>query len=95
MRTCAARFAASQWDASNALVKALRELPEVPDWRVLHLLSRAAQFPEDANIGKRMQREHGLDAIAPKVEYEMGAGMWSRLRAGLLANPSPSKDNMT
>lgn len=75
-----------EWDAKHALVKALKELPEVPDWRVLKLLSRAASFPADASIGKAMQREHGLDAIAPRVESEMGAGLWSRIRAGLLAS---------
>ena len=64
-----------QWDTRNALVKALRELPEVPDWRVLKLLSHAAKFPEDGEIGKSMQRTHGFDAIAPRVEYEMGAGL--------------------
>lgn len=72
------------WDRENHLVIALRTLPEVPDWRVLHLLSRAAKFPEDGNIGKAMQHVHGFDAIAPRVESEMGAGLWSRIRSGLL-----------
>lgn len=76
-----------QWDARNALVKALKELPEVPDWRVLKMLSHSAKFPEDANIGKAIQREHGLEAIAPRVEYEMGAGLWKRIRDGLLTPP--------
>lgn len=30
------------------------------------------------------QRELGLEAIAPKVEYEMGAGLWKRIRDGLI-----------
>jgi hypothetical protein len=72
-----------QWDARNALVKALKELPEVPDWRVLKLLSHAATFPEDAMMGKSMQRQFGFDAVAPKTEYEMGAGLWKRIRDGL------------
>lgn len=70
-------------EAYYAMVKALKQLPEVPDWRVLKLLSHAAKFPEDANIGKRLQMEHGFDAIAPKLEYEMGAGLWSRIRSAL------------
>lgn len=73
-----------EWDAKHSLVKALKELPEVPDWRVLKLLSHAAAFPDDATIGKAMQRVHGLESIAPKVEYEMGAGLWKRIRDGLL-----------
>lgn len=72
-----------QWDTRNAFVKALKELPEVPDWRVLKLLSRAAKFPEDWESGKRMQRKHGLDAIAPRTEYEMGAGLWFRIYTAL------------
>lgn len=72
-----------EWDAKAALVRALRDLPSVPDWRVLRLLSRAAVFPDDGNTGKAMQKEHGLEAIAPKVEYEMGAGLWKRIRDGL------------
>lgn len=80
-----------QWDARNALVKALRDLPEVPDWRVLKLLSHAAHFPDDAEIGKAMQRQHGFEAIAPKVEYEMGAGLWKRIRDGLTDAPPTSQ----
>lgn len=79
-----------EWDTKHALVKALKELPEVPDWRVLKLLSRAAVFPDDANVGKTMQREHGLEAIAPRVESEMGAGLWKRIRDGLLPSPPTS-----
>lgn len=84
-----------EWDAKHALVDALRNLPEVPDWRVLKLLSRAATFPDDASIGKAMQRVHGLDAVAPRLESEMGAGLWSRIRAGLLAtSSSPSSPHI-
>lgn len=75
------------WDNQAELVKALKELPEVPHWRVQRVLGMAAKFPEDASIGKRLQNEHGLDAIAPKTEYEMGAGLWWRIREGLLPNP--------
>ena len=82
-----------QWDARNALVRALRDLPEVPDWRVQRLLGMA-DTNEDANIGKRLQREHGFDLIAPKFEYEIGAGLWHRIREGLIASaPSPAIGN--
>ena len=77
------------WDNEAQLVKALRELPEVPHWRVQRVLGRAAKFPEDGNIGKRLQNEHGLDAIAPKTEYEMGAGLWWRIREGLTPGGTP------
>lgn len=87
------------WDRENALTKALRELPEVPHWRVMRLLSRAAKWPDDHNIGKRLQmisddappddtegrkkiRRHD---IPYKSEYEGGAGLWSRIRAGLIS----------
>lgn len=78
------------WDRENALTKALRELPEVPHWRVLYLLSSAAKWPDDNNIGRRMQREFGFDAIAPRSEAEGGAGLWSLIRAGILAGRKPS-----
>lgn len=73
------------WDEQAELVKALRDLPEVPHGRVLKLLSHAGKWPEEWRIGKRMQREHGLKAIPPKTEYELGAGLWFRIRTGLLS----------
>jgi len=78
------------WDEQNGLTKALRDLPEVPPPRVLMYLSRAARFPDDCNIGKGMQRQLGSDAIPYKVEYEMGAGLWSRIRAALNASSQPA-----
>jgi hypothetical protein len=79
-----------EWDQKHALVKALRDPPEVPPTIVLHLLSRAGTWPDDNSRGKQMQREHGLDAIPPKSEYETGAGLWHRIRQGLLAAVSSS-----
>ena len=74
-----------EWDQKNALVKALRDLPEVPPVIVLHLLSRSGKWPDDNSLGKQLQRKHGLDAVPPKSEYESGAGVWFRIRRGLLA----------
>jgi hypothetical protein len=68
-----------------ALTKAFKELPEVPPVTVLDLLSDAGNFPEDWERGKAMQRKHRLEAIPPRTEYEIGAGVWSRLLSGFRA----------
>lgn len=73
------------WDREHALTAALKALPEVPHWRVLSLLSHAAKWPDDHEVGKKMQREFGLEAIAPRSEPEGGAGLWHHIRAGILA----------
>jgi hypothetical protein len=76
------------WDANAALTRALIDLPEVPHWRVLWLLRSAGmntRDPDAYGIGKKLQREHGLDAVTPKTEYECAAGLWSLLRSGVLA----------
>jgi hypothetical protein len=76
------------WDREHAIANALRDLPEVaPPW-VLLFFDRASQWPEDSRLGKLMQRKHGLSAIPPKTECETGAGVWYRIRQGLLA-PRP------
>lgn len=72
-----------EWNQKHALIKALRDLPEVPPVIVQRLLSSAAKWPDDNNIGKRLQREHGSEAIPYKSEYESGAGLWHRIRRGL------------
>lgn len=77
-------------DTEHALVRALRDLREVPEYRVLLLLDRAAKWPDDNNVGKLMQREFGLVAIPPKSEAESGAGLWSHIRAGILAARAPT-----
>lgn len=76
------------WDREAALIKAMQDLPDVaPPWICL-FLDRAAKWPEDNNIGRLLQRKHGLDAVPPKSECEGGAGVWHRIRQGLLA-PRP------
>jgi hypothetical protein len=73
------------WDRELAIANALRDLPEMPPPWVLLFFDRAAKWPEDSNLGKKIQRELGLDAIPPKSECETGAGVWYRIRQGLLA----------
>src|SRR5882724_10503478 len=73
-----------EWDQKYAVIAALRDLPEVPPVIVLHLLSSAGKWPDDNSMGKQLQRKHGLDAIPPKSEYETGAGIWSRIRGGMV-----------
>ena len=67
-----------------ALVEALKELPEIAPVPALHLLSEAASWPGDWERGKAMAHEHGIDAIPPVSECENGAGLWARIRAGLI-----------
>jgi hypothetical protein len=73
------------WDLQMDIAHALRDVPEVPPPWVLMFLSRAAKWPEDNSLGKLMQRKHRLEAIPPKSECEGGAGVWYRIRQGLLA----------
>lgn len=72
------------WDTEGALVKALRDLPEVPPYDVLLLLSRAAKYPDDWEIGARLQRQE-RKPIPYKTECELGAGLWWRIRKALTA----------
>lgn len=72
------------WDRERAIANALRDLPEMaPPW-ILLFLDRAAKWPEDNNLGKLLQRKLGLEAIPPKSECEGGAGIWYRIRQGML-----------
>ncbi len=80
------------WDEQAELVKALRDLPEVPSYRVLLMLSRAAKWPEDGNRGKRMQGS-GVKGIPYKTEAEMGAGLWSLIRAGIQAGRADDSEH--
>ena len=66
------------------LLSALRDAPELPDPWILCRLDYAANWSEDNPLGKKLQRKHGLDAIPPKSECESGAGVWWRIRQGLL-----------
>lgn len=72
------------WDREQAIINALRELPEMaPPW-ILLFFSRASKWPEDSNLGKLLQRKLRLAAIPPKSECETGAGVWYRIRQGML-----------
>lgn len=72
------------WDREQDIVNALRDVPEMaPPW-ILLFFSRAAKWPEDNGLGKLLQRKLGLDAIPPKSECEGGAGIWYRIRQGLI-----------
>ncbi len=78
------------WDREHAIIAALNDLPEMaPPW-VLLFFSRASQWPADSNLGKMLQRKLGLGAIPPKSECETGAGVWYRIRQGMLT-PRPEK----
>jgi hypothetical protein len=58
-----------------------------PPW-VLLCLERGSIWPDDNDLGKLLQRKLGLQAVPPKSECEAGAGVWYRIRQGLLA-PRP------
>lgn len=75
----------SRWD----LIKALRDLPEIPPYDVMLSLSYAAKW-SDIDIGKRIQREKP-DTVPYKTEAELGMGFYSRLRQGVLAGQATEK----
>ena len=82
------REARECWDREHAIIKALRDLPEMPPPWILLFFGRAAQWPADNDLGKLLQRKLRLEAIPPKSECEGGAGIWYRIRQGmLLARP--------
>lgn len=72
-------------EVKYGLFFALRDAPEMPDSLVLLHLGTVAKWPEDAKVGKQRQRELGSDVIPFKTECESGAGLWERIRSGLLA----------
>ena len=67
-------------DSKYGLLYALRDWPMFPEPFILKQLSMAASFPEDWKRGKELQSTHGLQAIPPKTECEMGAGLWDKIR---------------
>lgn len=71
-------------EVKYGLLNALRDLPEFPEPFVLIHLAQAAKYPDDFNLGKELQRTHGLNVIPPKHECEGGAGLWRRIRNGLI-----------
>lgn len=82
------------WDLQAATIKALRDLPEVPPYDVLLFLSEASKWPDDNSLGKELQRKVGSSSIPFKSEAESGAGLWTRIRTGLLPSP-PHKETET
>jgi hypothetical protein len=75
-------------EKSIALSEALLELPEVPPIEALMALAHAGMNTHDPDtmaIGKALQRQVGSGAIPYKTEYEAAAGLWSIIRAALVA----------
>jgi hypothetical protein len=68
-----------------AMMEAFKELPEVAPVPALHYLNDLSTYPRDWEKGKQMQREHSIEAIPPVSECETGAGLWSIIRAALVA----------
>ncbi len=74
------------WDRELALNMDLLNLPEVPSIETMRALTHAAMGmcdPDVKPIGCALQRDH--KSIPYKTEYECAAGLWSLLRAGVLA----------
>lgn len=67
-----------------AFRRALAELPEIAPPEVASLLSSVHMNDAFLCEGRRLQMKHGLDAVAPRVEQECGAGAWSFMRQGVL-----------
>lgn len=63
---------------------ALRDIPEMPSPFVLLHLGTVAKWPNDNERGKELRRKFGLSIIPPKSECEGGAGLWDRIRQGLI-----------
>lgn len=79
-----------EWDQRFAFCRALKDLPEIPDYNVQRFivgLRGVTKFPEDWSRGKTLQQEH-RGTVPHKTEYELAVGFWSRLRKGLLENPA-------
>lgn len=73
------------WDEIRLLTDAIRDSSDMPEPIILLLLSRAGKWPEDVEKGKEMQRQLGSEKIPFKTECEIGAGVWFRIRQGLVA----------
>lgn len=48
-------------------------------------------FPDSRKIGKQMQRTVSMEALPPNCECELGAGLWSIIRAALVADAAKRK----
>lgn len=73
-------------DVKYGILHALRDAPEMPPPFVLLHLGTMAKWPEDSDRGKELQRKYGSDVIPFKSECECGAGLWDRIRSGLVGN---------
>ena len=73
-----------------AFRKALVELPEIAPPEISGLLASVMMHDAFLTEGKRLQREHGTDAVAPRVEQECAAGAWSFMRQGVLTALEPT-----
>lgn len=74
-----------------AFREALSELPEIAPPEVRAVLASVHMRDEFIREGKRLQREFGFDAVAPRVEQECAAGAWSFMRQGVLASMGSTK----
>lgn len=72
------------WDREFAICDAIRDAPLLPPPWILLFFSQSGKWPDDYERGKLLQRQRGLDAVPPKTECEIGAGVWSRIRRGLI-----------
>lgn len=72
-------------EVQYGILFALRDNPLIPSPFILLHLGTAAKWPEDSKTGKELQRKLGSEAIPYKSECECGAGLWTRIRKGLLA----------
>ncbi|NTA34367.1 hypothetical protein G6K96_21785 [Agrobacterium vitis] len=68
-----------------AFRRALSDLPEIAPPEIRAVLSSVHMSDVFVNEGRRLQRVHGLNAVAPRVEQECGAGAWSLMRNGVFA----------
>jgi hypothetical protein len=79
------------WNEQDAFKDALRDVPDMIPVRGLWFLASTAMNihkPDLMQIGKREQRKRGLDAVPPKTELEVAAGLWVIIRDGLRAAQS-------
>jgi hypothetical protein len=69
------------------LYVAFEKLPEIPSPEILNLLGRLPVRHESMafwELGKQLQRTN-LGEVPPNFECEKGAGLWSVIRAAILA----------
>lgn len=78
------RAVRAAWDKIRAIECDIADLPEVPAYSTMILLSRRG-YPLFWGIGKQYQRDLPYGAIPWKCEAEIGAGRWKVIREALLA----------